>query len=642
MADVRLNLGLEPFPALAWDFANPGAGPQPFLTFGPAPFNPAPFNPAPYNPAPYNPAPYNLPPDLPERQPPQGGEEEDEGVGCVQVQRPPSRYELCSVCNLQLGSAQQAQVHYTSRYHQRRLKQTGGGCQGTVAPQTLHARPPMPLQHPAGLKSFLPFPGEGAPTRLSLFHNFPNMDPVQKAVINHTFGMTPAPRKRQIITCSLCQIRFNSQNQADAHFQGTKHGRRLRAMESGKVKMESGKVKMESGKVKMESGKVKMESGKVKKVADSPGGGATRQGAPQEAPEGAAEEQQQQQQLQQQQQPLCNNNSISSIMSNASPPLPPPPPTTTSSTSTPSPTSSPAPPNDLPKGPDPPARGFSPHAEPLPPAGVSTLGSPAAGVPKAESEEEKAKRLLYCALCKVAVNSQSQLEAHYKGAKHKVMMEVQSGGGTIRACMRPAGGRGGVGRGAGAEPGAEPGGGVVQLTRAFRCELCDVVVNSESQLKQHVTSRRHKDKLAGKPPKQKLGPYSRAARKPTHSQHPRPSKLSFPKELATSLNGGYLLAPLHPSSALASGMAHGKMSFAKEPLKTLAPPGFLGPPLTAAGAAVAAAAAAAAAASPLHAAFTLRPGPPAFIRGPAFLPALLRPAPGPLRTPHGHFVFAPY
>ncbi|XP_061432637.1 zinc finger protein 385D-like [Lethenteron reissneri] len=502
----------------------------------------------------------------------------------------------------------------------------------------------MPLQHPAaaagGLKNFLPFPGEGAPTRLSLFHNFPNMDPVQKAVINHTFGVTPAPRKRQIITCSLCQIRFNSQNQADAHFQGTKHGRRLRAMESGKVKMESAKV-------------VKMESAKVKKVAEGPGGGATRQGAPQEAPEGADEEQQQQQQLQQQQQqPPCNNSisSISSIMSNASSP---PPATTTTTMTTTSPTSSPAPPNDLAKGPDPPARGLSPHAEPLPPApptGVSA-GPPTGGAPtaKAESEEEKAKRLLYCALCKVAVNSQSQLEAHYKGAKHKVMMEVQSGGGTIRACMRPAGGRGGGGRGGGgAGPegggGAGPGGGVVQLTRAFRCELCDVVVNSESQLKQHVTSRRHKDKLAGKPPKQKLGPYSRVARKPTHSQHPRPSKLSFPKELATSLNGGYLLAPLHPSSGLAPGVAHGKMAFAKEPLKTLGPPGFLGPPLTAAGAAaaVAAAAAAAAAASPLHAAFTLRPGPPTFIRGPAFLPALLRPAPGPLRTPHGHFVFAPY
>lgn len=35
--------------------------------------------------------------------------------------------------------------------------------------------------------------------------------------------------------------------------------------------------------------------------------------------------------------------------------------------------------------------------------------------PSAESEEEKAKKLLYCSLCKVAVNSLSQLEAHNTG-----------------------------------------------------------------------------------------------------------------------------------------------------------------------------------------------------------------------------------
>lgn len=32
-----------------------------------------------------------------------------------------------------------------------------------------------------------------------------------------------------------------------------------------------------------------------------------------------------------------------------------------------------------------------------------------------ETEEEKARRLLYCSLCKVAVNSPSQLEAHNSG-----------------------------------------------------------------------------------------------------------------------------------------------------------------------------------------------------------------------------------
>lgn len=35
------------------------------------------------------------------------------------------------------------------------------------------------------------------------------MDPVQKAVINHTFGVTP-PRKKPIISCNICHLRFNS------------------------------------------------------------------------------------------------------------------------------------------------------------------------------------------------------------------------------------------------------------------------------------------------------------------------------------------------------------------------------------------------------------------------------------------------
>lgn len=37
--------------------------------------------------------------------------------------------------------------------------------------------------------------------------------------------------------------------------------------------------------------------------------------------------------------------------------------------------------------------------------------------PEGETEEEKAKRLLYCSLCKVAVNSASQLQAHNSGER---------------------------------------------------------------------------------------------------------------------------------------------------------------------------------------------------------------------------------
>lgn len=35
------------------------------------------------------------------------------------------------------------------------------------------------------------------------------LDPVQKAVINHTFGVAP-PKKKPIISCNICHLRFNS------------------------------------------------------------------------------------------------------------------------------------------------------------------------------------------------------------------------------------------------------------------------------------------------------------------------------------------------------------------------------------------------------------------------------------------------
>ena len=38
-----------------------------------------------------------------------------------------------------------------------------------------------------------------------------------------------------------------------------------------------------------------------------------------------------------------------------------------------------------------------------------------------ESEEKKAKRLLYCSLCKVAVNSASQLQAHNSGENEALL-----------------------------------------------------------------------------------------------------------------------------------------------------------------------------------------------------------------------------
>lgn len=50
------------------------------------------------------------------------------------------------------------------------------------------------------------------------------MDPVQKAVISHTFGM-PAPlKKKQFISCNICHLRFNSAVSGDTDGAGRELG----------------------------------------------------------------------------------------------------------------------------------------------------------------------------------------------------------------------------------------------------------------------------------------------------------------------------------------------------------------------------------------------------------------------------------
>ncbi|XP_054619470.1 zinc finger protein 385D-like [Dunckerocampus dactyliophorus] len=122
-------------------------------------------------------------------------------------------------------------------------------------------------------------------------------------------------------------------------------------------------------------------------------------------------------------------------------------------------------------------------------------------------EEDKAKRLLYCSLCKVVVNSASQLQAHNSGSKHKTMLEARSGDGAIKSFPRL-----GV-KAKATPPTTEPWTGLQNKT--FHCEICDVHVNSETQLKQHISSRRHKDRAAGKPAKPKFNPYTPSQRHPS-------------------------------------------------------------------------------------------------------------------------------
>nr|XP_060618916.1 zinc finger protein 385A isoform X4 [Anolis sagrei ordinatus] len=376
------------------------------------------------------------------------------------------------------------------------------------------------------------------------------MDPVQKAVINHTFGVPVAKAKRPIISCNVCQIRFNSESQAEAHYKGNRHARRVKGIEAARTRQK--------------------DSGP--REGDKPGPVGSPSSSTGESDSDRTAEQ------------------LNGIVGSGTV-LPVPAPTSPEKqpclASPPVAAASPAPP--LVPSPEPsqstksgPAWGSKAGEAPTATAAPATPGATPQSNGSTKPDEEKAKKLLYCALCKVAVNSLSQLEAHNKGTKHKTILEARSGLGPIKAYPRlspTAGGEAGS-----QDPSAQE--------RTFHCEICNVKVNSEIQLKQHISSRRHRDGVAGKP-------------NPLLSRHKKQrgmaeltGSLAFPKDLPKSLAAGLLPNPL----AVAAAMA-------------------------------------AAASTPL----TLRPAPtPPLLQGPPLTHPLLRPAPGPIRTAHGPILFSPY
>uniref|UniRef100_A0AAV2M6M1 C2H2-type domain-containing protein n=1 Tax=Knipowitschia caucasica TaxID=637954 RepID=A0AAV2M6M1_KNICA len=271
-----------------------------------------------------------------------------------------------------------------------------------------------------------------------LFHSFHTMDPLQKAMMSHTFG--PLLRtKRPVISCNICQIRFNSESQAEAHYKGNRHARRVKGIET--------------------------------KSSQNPN------------PEWRAAS------------PDSDRHDDSQCSPSSTPPF--------------SPSDS-----DLPASPPSPALAVTP-VDP----------STALASSSAESEEEKTKKLLYCTLCKVAVNSLSQLEAHNKGTKHKTILEARRGQGPIKAYPRLCPWTG-PDHDLGSDPNSQE--------RTFHCEICNVRVNSEMQLKQHISSRRHRDGVAGKP-------------NPLLNRHKKPTDFM---EVPTSL--GLLPPPLAMAAAMAS------------------------------------------------------------------------------------------
>ncbi|GAB1299941.1 Zinc finger protein 385A [Apodemus speciosus] len=362
------------------------------------------------------------------------------------------------------------------------------GSLSRAGPLPLLRQPPI-MQPPMDLKQILPFPLEPAPT-LGLFSNYSTMDPVQKAVLSHTFGGPLLKTKRPVISCNVCQIRFNSQSQAEAHYKGNRHARRVKGIEAAKTRGREPSVR---------------ESGDPAPAGSTPPGGdgaAPRPGLVAVLNPSSKE---------------LEQRGYGDRRISATPTLGLPHRVSMENGLGPAPGS----PEKQPGSPSPPSVPESGQGVTKGEGGTSVPASLPGG---SKEEEEKAKRLLYCALCKVAVNSLSQLEAHNKGTKHKTILEARSGLGPIKAYPR-------LGPPTPGEPEAPA------QDRTFHCEICNVKVNSEVQLKQGT--------------------------------------LTFSKELPKSLAGGLLPSPLAVAAVMAAA-AGSPLSLRPAP----AAPLLQGPPIT--------------------------------------------------------------
>ncbi|XP_061557584.1 zinc finger protein 385C isoform X1 [Phycodurus eques] len=537
-----------------------------------------------------------------DRRPPLGGAHRPKR------ERKQRSYTMCDICNIQLNSAAQAQIHYNGKSHQKRLKKNchagkaanSKGTSGQGGP--LLASLPVarqPLQPQLDLKHLLPFRLNGS-SPLSLFPNFNTMDPVQKAVINHTFGVPQPFKKKQIISCNICHLRFNSTNQAEAHYKGHKHARKLKAIEAQKNRQRRAGQASSGGRVRdRERDKTKTsEVVAPPSVVDSSSEEATRLQSDLEASALDVK-------MAESPRSSVMLTPVSDVSASELAALSPPQISLSSRLSETASDSG-----------NPEASDVAEVVE------VGDLGGRAdksdAGVEvQADEDGKKSKAHLHCPVCKVTMNSTSQLEAHNSGTKHKLMLEGQSVLPRRRGKMAAA-------RANCKSKRLASKGSLGVSSKSFQCELCEIFVNSEMQLSQHMNSRRHKDRVAGKPPKPKFTPHSKSqqtslarmrwsgcagaavsAMKKALGQYRLTSissqtKLALQKQLTKSFTAGFLPGPLTPPTLC---------TVAANPLA-------LRHPLGAASA--------------------------AFMQTPFLGPAFFRPAPGPLRAAHTPIIFSPY
>ncbi|XP_062875097.1 zinc finger protein 385C [Trichomycterus rosablanca] len=436
------------------------------------------------------------------------------------------------------------------------------------------------IQTPLELKNFLPFRLNGS-NPLSLFPNFSTMDPVQKAVINHTFGVPQ--KKKQFISCNICHLRFNSTNQAEAHYKGHKHARKLKALENQKNKQHRRQLDNTHSNRDREKERDRDRS---------------KVNAPDPLPalldsctvEGTSESL------------LYESDSVVKMSETqvSSVILTPVSEVSCSDVAVSSPPSQ--------------------HSDSQQDAaGPSETGaeqdSPAREASK-EKEPRRNKQHLHCPVCKVTVNSVTQLEAHNSGTKHKLMLDGQ----TVLPRRR---GKALSSRAVCKSKRLASKGSMSVTSKSFQCEVCEIHVNSETQLTQHMNSRRHKDRLAGKPPKPKFNPHIKSQPTSGASQIVR----------WTGYAGGAVSAmkKVFNQYSLTSLSSQTKLALQKQLTKNLTT-SFLPTPITPPTFCTVAANS-----------LTLRhPATATFFPTQILGPTLFRPAPGPLRATHTPILFSPY
>ena len=117
------------------------------------------------------------------------------------------------VCNGQQGAAEVNEM--TMYYHTNKATPAPGGGG----------------QHSVLYQSSVSIPGGSTDYAMSGQSSVTNDDPVSKAVMDNIMGRLSRKRKTTEITCTVCDIMFNSDAQATEHFRGTRHIKRAKSAE---------------------------------------------------------------------------------------------------------------------------------------------------------------------------------------------------------------------------------------------------------------------------------------------------------------------------------------------------------------------------------------------------------------------------